>query len=132
MTTYTSIISSKDKRDLKFKRDQVVLVVPFLSLVLSLVSFVISWQKRPLVFSVVDIQQLIHAQSKNLAAQSSSKIIDLKRLQQTADSLKSSLETWAQDHHTLLFAKGTVWGGASEEGLPDVTVQIMTDLNGTK
>ena len=108
------------------KRDRVILGMAILSIIFSTLSLWTVWQQKLPVFGMVDTQSLIHEQSKHLAKESPSGKIDLKKLQQTADALKSSLEGWAQAHHTILFAKGTIWG----ERLQDVTDQILTDLMG--
>lgn len=106
------------------KRDSVILGMAILSIIFSTLSLWTVWQQKLPVFGVVDTQLLIHEQSKHLAKESPSGKIDLKRLQQTADALKSCLEGWAQVHHMILFAKGTVWG----ESPQDVTDQILNDL----
>lgn len=92
--------------------EQAVGVMAALSMVLSVISLFISLKKTIPSFGVVDIQRLIHEQSKTLATESPSGKIDPRKLHQAAEVLKSSLETWAQDHQTLLFSKGTVWGTA--------------------
>ena len=104
MTTNISPNSSPEKTiKPKVTWEQGVRGMVILSMVLSIISLFISLKKTISSFGVVDIQRLVHEQSKHLAKESPSGKIDLKRLQQTADTLKSSLETWAHSHHMILF-----------------------------
>lgn len=106
------------------KKEKIVLLIALFSLILS--AFSLSWRRNPPVFKVVDIQCLIRQQSQQLVKESVSGKVTPKQVYQAAEDLKEFLDSWAQEHHVFLLAKGTVWGG---EGITDVTDQILTDFN---
>jgi hypothetical protein len=115
---------STRKASKRYLREQVLLLMTAASTVLSLASLVVAWSHKSPALAMVDTQALVQHQSKQLAHSSPTGSINPEKLRQTATLIKAALENWARLHHTVLLAKGTVWG----EGVVDVTDQLLTSL----